>query len=277
MARTARINKVAANYHIMSRTNGKQFLFKEGKLKSAIIGILRRVSDFSGVKVHAYCMMDDHFHIVCNIVKNSAPLPEKEVIRRIGRLKGSVYAAKIAEKLLSFRKNDELEQAEAELDKWRRRMNDISEFTKTFKEFVNIVYKKDHPYCGSIWSGRFKSTLIEDGKYLRNCIRYVEFNPVRAKIVSQAKDYAWSSQAAFSSARDSGGFSAFEGSVPNEERWEMKKWVQVGNGKIFGSRGFVETEIGISRSCFHSCRVRARQVAGSAYAAYGQRLSKKSA
>ena len=67
------------------------------------------------------------------------------------------------------------------------------------------------------------------------------------------------------------------GSVPNGEAWEMKRWVQVGSGKIFGSREFVETEIGISGGCFHGCRVTARQVAGSAYAAYGQRLAKKSA
>ena len=270
MARTARINKASANYHIMSRTNGKRFLFRDGKLKSAVVGILQRVSDFSGVKVHAYCMMDDHFHLVCNIVKNDEALPEKEVIRRIGRLKGNVYAAKIAEKLLSLRKGDAYEQAEAELDKWRRRMNDVSEFTKTFKELVNIAYKKDHPYCGSIWSGRFKSTLIEDGKYLRDCIRYVEFNPVRARMVSQAKDYAWSS-------RNATGSDIPMGSVPKGEAWEMKRWVQVGSGKIFGSREFVETEIGISGGCFHGCPVTARQVAGSAYAAYGQRLAKKSA
>jgi REP element-mobilizing transposase RayT len=92
MARTARINKASANYHIISRTNGKQFFFTNGKLKSAIVGILHRVAEFSGVKIHAYCLMDDHFHIVCNIVKNKEPLSEREVIRRIGRLKGIKYA-----------------------------------------------------------------------------------------------------------------------------------------------------------------------------------------
>lgn len=271
MARTARINRRCANYHIMSRTNGRQFLFKEGKLKSSIVGILNRVSEFSGVKVHAYCMMDDHFHLVCNIAKIDEPLPEQEVIRRIGKLKGRVYAAKIAEKVLSLRKNADNSRAESELDRWRKRMNDVSEFTKTFKELVNIAYKKDNPYCGGIWSGRFKSTLIEDGKYLRNCIRYVEFNPVRAGMVSQAKDYAWSSRSSQSSP------DILMGSVPKDVEWELKRWVQVGSGKIFGSRDYVEEEIGISGECFHGCRVKARQVTGTAYAAYGQRLAKKSA
>ena len=149
-------------------------------------------------------------------------------------------------------------------------MEDVSEFAKTFKELVNIAYKKNHPYCGSIWSGRFTSTIIESGEYLRNCIRYVEYNPVRARMVTQAKDYAWSSQNATVT-------HVSMGSVPMEDEWGMRRWVQIGSGKIFGSRGFVEIEIGINGGCFNGCRVKARQVAGLAYASYGQRLSRKSA
>jgi hypothetical protein len=53
-----------------------------------------------------------------------------------------------------------------------------------------------------------------------------------------------------------------------------RRWAQIGSGKIFGSREFVEAEIGMNESCFNGCRVKARQVAGRAYAAYGQRLAK---
>ena len=77
MARSARITKDNANYHIMSRTNAKAFLFNDGRLKSSIVGILKRVAVFSGVKLHAYCVMDDHFHIVCKVSENYEPLPEK--------------------------------------------------------------------------------------------------------------------------------------------------------------------------------------------------------
>lgn len=37
---------------------------------------------------------------------------------------------------------------------------------------------------------RFKSTLIEGGRYLEICRRYVYLNPVRAGIVKHAADYA---------------------------------------------------------------------------------------
>jgi REP element-mobilizing transposase RayT len=268
MARTNRINKACANYHIMSRTNGRQFLFKNGRLKSVFVNILRRSAEFSGVKIHAYCMMDDHFHLVCNIAKPDNPLPENEVLRRIGVLKGASYGRMFAEKLQLLRNSNSREAVEVELDKWRKRMNDVSEFVKTFKELINIAYKKEHPYCGSIWSGRFKSTLIEEGKYLRNCIRYVEYNPVRAGMVTQAKEYAWSS-------RNAAIYTDIQmGSVP---MGAGRRCVYIGSGVILGSKEFVEMEIGHHSGCFHGSEVKARQVAGAVYAAYGQRLAKKSA
>ena len=271
MARTLRINKASANYHIMSRTNAKAFLFEDGALKTSIVEILKRVAAFSGVKLLAYCIMDDHFHIVCNITKSETPIPEATVIERMRILKGSVMAESFAQNLLSLRKNkSSKKRIEEELDRWRSRMEDVREFTKTFKELVNIVYKKKRSYCGSIWSGRFKSTIIENGEYLRNCIRYVEYNPVRARMVNQADDYRWSSRHACISLSQLG-------SVPKENKWVMKKWGQIGSGKIFGSKAFVEIEIGANSDCFNGCRVKARQVAGMAYAAYGQRLKQECA
>ena len=78
------------------------------------------------------------------------------------------------------------------MNRLRRRMNDISEFIKTFKEVFNLWFKRTRDYCGSIWSGRFKSTLIEDGEYFARCKRYVQLNAVRAGIVSRIRDYQWS-------------------------------------------------------------------------------------
>ena len=88
------------------------------------------------------------------------------------------------------------------LNGWRARMHDMSHFAKTFKELVNISYKafirtsaeSDNPdYCGSVWSRRFKSTPVEGGRCLATCIHYVELNPVRAGMASQARNYAYSS------------------------------------------------------------------------------------
>jgi putative transposase len=46
---------------------------------------------------------------------------------------------------------------------------------------------------GSIWEGRFKCSPVERDHYLVQCCRYIELNPVKAKIVDQPQDYGWSS------------------------------------------------------------------------------------
>lgn len=48
-------------------------------------------------------------------------------------------------------------------------------------------------FSGTIWGGRFKCSPIETERYLLACLRYVDLNPVRARMVKLAEDYAWSS------------------------------------------------------------------------------------
>lgn len=48
---------------------------------------------------------------------------------------------------------------------------------------------------GSLWEGRFKASPIDRDNYLLQCCRYVELNPVTAKMVTAPEDYPWSSYA----------------------------------------------------------------------------------
>ena len=50
-------------------------------------------------------------------------------------------------------------------------------------------------WSGHLWSNRFYSTAL-DGASLFRAVRYVELNPVRAALVTEAADYRWSSAAA---------------------------------------------------------------------------------
>jgi putative transposase len=49
--------------------------------------------------------------------------------------------------------------------------------------------------AGHLWQGRYFSSPL-DSNYLRNAIRYVELNPLRAGIARRAEQYEWSSAAA---------------------------------------------------------------------------------
>ncbi len=55
----------------------------------------------------------------------------------------------------------------------------------------------NHKYgrTGTLWEGRFRSTVIDADRYLLACSRYIETNPVRAGIVNAPELYRWSSYA----------------------------------------------------------------------------------
>jgi len=56
---------------------------------------------------------------------------------------------------------------------------------------------RNHVECcmGHLWQGRFFSCVLDDAP-LWAAIRYIERNPVRAGLVTTARDYRWSSAAA---------------------------------------------------------------------------------
>jgi putative transposase len=54
-------------------------------------------------------------------------------------------------------------------------------------------FNKAYGRTGSIWEGRFKSFPVDSERYLLQCQRYIELNPVRAHLVERASDYPWSS------------------------------------------------------------------------------------
>jgi putative transposase len=58
-----------------------------------------------------------------------------------------------------------------------------------------------HGRTGTLWEGRFKSSLIDTERYLFTCHRYIELNPVRAGIVHRPCDFSWSSHGYYAMGR----------------------------------------------------------------------------
>lgn len=50
-----------------------------------------------------------------------------------------------------------------------------------------------HGRTGTLWEGRYRSTLIQAERYLLACMVYIDLNPVRAGMVVEPADYPWSS------------------------------------------------------------------------------------
>lgn len=58
-----------------------------------------------------------------------------------------------------------------------------------YVQYVNRTYCR----TGTLWEGRFRSSIVERQHYLLRCYRYIEMNPVRAGMVKHPGDYQWSS------------------------------------------------------------------------------------
>ncbi len=53
----------------------------------------------------------------------------------------------------------------------------------------------NHKYgrSGTLWQGRYRTSVIDSEQYFITCSRYIELNPLRAGMVLSPGDYAWSS------------------------------------------------------------------------------------
>ena len=58
-----------------------------------------------------------------------------------------------------------------------------------YAQYINLKYKR----TGTLWEGRHRSSLVQTGRYLLACMRYIELNHLRAGVVKDPGDYYWSS------------------------------------------------------------------------------------
>jgi putative transposase len=72
-------------------------------------------------------------------------------------------------------------------------LEDLSRALNFIKKRYVIYYHSKYRLNGPIWRERYKSLLIEDTNYLYACGQYVEYNPVKAGIVSKIEDWEYSS------------------------------------------------------------------------------------
>lgn len=62
---------------------------------------------------------------------------------------------------------------------------------RRYVPYINHTYQRS----GTLWEGRFKSSLVQTEAYLLACYTYIELNPVRAGMVKHPGHYRWSSYA----------------------------------------------------------------------------------
>src|SRR6185436_13884565 len=75
----------------------------------------------------------------------------------------------------------------------------LGEAHRRYSRRINFA----HGWTGYLFQGRFASYPMDEA-HLMTAVRYVELNPVRAKLARQAEDWRWSSAAAHVTRRADG-------------------------------------------------------------------------
>ena len=60
---------------------------------------------------------------------------------------------------------------------------------RTYVRYFNNRHKRS----GTLWEGRYKSSLLDSEAYLLTCMAYIDLNPVRAGVAESADAFNWSS------------------------------------------------------------------------------------
>lgn len=149
MARLPRLTLADQPHHVIQRGNNRQPIFSDRADREMLLGLVADNATRFGIALHAYVLMDNHFHLLAT-PSTAEGLPRW--MQAIGR-------------------------------RYVRYFNDR------------------HGRSGTLWEGRYKSTLIQTDRYLLACMAYIDLNPVRAGMVAEARDYPWSSHAHYAGLR----------------------------------------------------------------------------
>lgn len=180
-------------FHVISRVVDRRFIFKDRE-KSVFRSIMRQMESFCGVKILAYCLMSNHFHILLEVPKMPEFIPESELWNRMNTIYDEAKLEEFKDCIDHHLATGNIHAVDAFYARIRQRMCDLSEFTKGIKQRFSMWYNTQNNRKGTLWEERFKSVLIDgDGSALLKVAAYIELNPVRAGICSDPKDYDWCS------------------------------------------------------------------------------------
>ncbi|MFH0963445.1 MAG: transposase [Planctomycetota bacterium] len=143
MPRTARASVGGVCYHVINRGNAGAKVFRRDADFDAFLELLKLAHERLPMRVLAYCLMADHFHLVL----------------------------------------------------WPRADEDLSRWMQWLLTSHVRRYHGRHHTSGHVWQGRFKAFPIQRDDHLLTVLRYVEANPLRARLVRRAENWPWSSAA----------------------------------------------------------------------------------
>jgi len=129
------------SYHVIQRGHNRSAIFDQPCDFEFLVALVRYAAHRYATDVHAFAVMNNHYHLIATPTHN----------RALARTMEGIDAG----------------------------------YTR--------YYNRKHGRTGTAWNARYKAKPIEDETYWLTCLRYVELNPVSAKLVRAAELYRWTS------------------------------------------------------------------------------------
>ena len=190
------VHNESAVYHVVNKCALSSMILDDHG-KGMFVKMMWKQAAFAGVEVLSYCVMTNHFHVLVR-VPEPHEICDKELLRRYRVLYGSnvPFSAAHSDVLETM-----LEEGGEEADELRKRliarMHNLPSFVSELKQRFSIWYNKNRKNSGTVWAERFRSIIVEDApEYTAPVAAYIDLNPVRAQIVEDPSEYAFSSYGA---------------------------------------------------------------------------------
>ena len=178
--------------HAISRVVNRAFILGEAE-REQFVEMMRCHEHFRGLRVPAYCVPGNHFHLLLAVPRPPAALPgDAELLARAKAVFSPQALGALRWKLDQWRRDGARAEVEAPGARVCRRMWDLGFFMKGLKQRFGGWFNRRAGRRGTLWEERFKSVLVEGGEALAVIAAYIELNPVRAGIVADPKDWRWS-------------------------------------------------------------------------------------
>ena len=186
-------DRALGHYHCLSRVVDRRFIFDTAE-KEHFVALLRECESFCEVRVLTYCLLSNHFHVLVEVPRRPEQLPTAEEIHaKLRKLSGHQNPAEFLERIAFHRQRNDAAGEAQYLERYYRRMWDLSGFMKLLKQRFTQWYNLRNNRKGTLWEERFKSVLVEgSGRAMVAMAAYIDLNPVRAGLVSDPRDYRWS-------------------------------------------------------------------------------------
>ncbi len=79
--------------------------------------------------------------------------------------------------------------------------NGMQQMMKEVARRYSQYFNAQHGRSGTVWEGRYRSSIVDTDAYLLACMAYIDLNPVRAGLCLDARDHPWSSHGHYAGLR----------------------------------------------------------------------------